>query len=120
MYKRQSHDGGTTWEKPTFDTTLIDPVCQGSIVALGKKDGKSIIAFCNNADTLNRNNLTLRISYDNGQNWSKSYLIYGNDSLPEKNDYSAYSDITLTNEGKVGILYEKDNYSKIVYTTIKP
>lgn len=115
-----SHDGGTTWEKPTFDTTLIDPVCQGSIVALGEKNGKSIIAFCNNADTLNRNNLTLRISYDNGQNWSKSYLIYGNDSLPEKNDYSAYSDITLTNEGKVGILYEKDNYSKIVYTTIKP
>lgn len=115
-----SNDGGTTWGEPSFDMTLIDPVCQGSIVSLGERNGKTILAFCNNADTVNRNNLTLRISYDEGQSWTKKQLIYGKDSLPEKNDYSAYSDIVFTTDRQIGVLYEKDNYSKIVYTAVKP
>lgn len=115
-----SHDGGTTWEEPTFDMALPDPVCQGSIVSLGEKNGQTILAFCNAADTANRNNLTLRISYDEGKSWSKQQLIYGGTVDPNKNDYAAYSDIVATQKGEVGILYEKDNYSKIVYTTVKP
>jgi len=31
---------------------------------------------------------------------------------------SAYSDLVLVNKQQIGILYEKDNYSKIVFTTI--
>ena len=115
-----SHDGGTTWEEPTFDMALPDPVCQGSIVSLGENNGQTILAFCNAADTANRNNLTLRISYDEGKSWSKQQLIYGGTVDPDKNDYAAYSDIVATRKGEVGILYEKDNYSKIVYTTVKP
>lgn len=115
-----SHDGGRTWEAPTFDTTLADPVCQGSIAAIDGKNGRQAIVFCNNADTLCRNNLTLRTSHDGGHTWSKSRRIYGRTDAPERNDWSAYSDITPVGHGKVGILYEKDNYSKIAYTTMKP
>jgi len=31
---------------------------------------------------------------------------------------SAYSDIVLMNKNNIGILYEKDDYSKIVFTVI--
>jgi sialidase-1 len=42
---------------------------------LAKKKGKSILAFCNPADTARRDNLTLQISYNEGKTWKKSYLI---------------------------------------------
>lgn len=115
-----SRDGGRTWGRPTFDTTLPDPVCQGSIADAGGRGRRQKIVFCNNADTLSRNNLTLRVSLDDGRTWSRSCRIYGRDSLADRNDWSGYSDITPAGHGKVGILYERDNYSEIVYTTVKP
>jgi Neuraminidase (sialidase) len=36
---------------------------------------KTILAFCNAADTKNRDNLTLRISYDEGKTWVKNWVI---------------------------------------------
>lgn len=115
-----SSDGGATWDTTYFDTTLIDPVCQGSILNLGKKNGKNILAFCNAADTKQRNNLTLRISFDEGKTWKKSFLIYKNQSeLRNKFDYAAYSDLVKLNKNTIGILFEKDNYAEIAFTIKK-
>ncbi|MBS1591638.1 MAG: exo-alpha-sialidase [Bacteroidetes bacterium] len=111
-YIALSNNGGETWYKQYFDTNLPDPVCQGSLLNIGKKT----LAFCNNADTVKRNNLTLRISTNDGKTWGKSFLIYSND---KENDASAYSDIVKLNENTIGVLYEKDGYSKIVFTAIK-
>jgi sialidase-1 len=113
-----SHDGGNTWDTSYFDPTLIDPVNQGSILTVGKKDGKNIIAFCNAADPRRRDNLTLRISYDDGKNWSRQYGI---DKSPSgsKGDFTAYSDLVKIGKKKIGVLYEKDNYKQIVFTTVK-
>lgn len=115
-----SKNGGETWETPRFDFRLIDPVCQGSILSFDNHRGTKILAFCNAADTLRRNNLTLRISYDGGKSWAKDYLIYGKNEQTKPIDYAAYSDLVLTGDSQIGILYEKDNYSKIVFTTVKP
>ncbi len=111
-YIALSKDGGETWYKQYFDKKLPDPVCQGSILNVGKKT----LAFCNDADTNKRNNLTLRISKDDGKTWTKRFLIYSNDKI---NDASAYSDIVNINKNTIGVLYEKDGYSKIVFTTVK-
>lgn len=111
-----SSDGGATWDTTYIDHTLIDPVNEGSILTIGKKHGKNIIAFCNAADTVNRNNLTLRISYDNGKTWRGSFLIDRDDS---KRDYTAYSDIVVISKNRIGVLYEKDNYREIVFAVIK-
>lgn len=108
-----SSHGGQTWDKTYFDKNLPDPVCQGSILNIGSKKGKNILAFCNAADTRRRNNLTLRISFDDGETWRKSFMIAKSPEL--KGDYSAYSDIVKLDRNKVGILYEKDNYSQIVF-----
>lgn len=113
-----SHDGGANWDTTYFDHQLPDPVCQGSILNLGMKHGKQVLAFCNAADTSHRNNLTLRISRDEGQTWKYKKIIA---SAPEgfKGDYSAYSDLVSTGRKRIGILYEKENYSRIVFTMVK-
>jgi len=112
-----SSDGGATWDTTYFDKTLIDPVNEGSILTVGSKDGKNIIAFCNAADTKNRNNLTLRVSYDDGKTWKRTYKIDGSDT--DSKDYTAYSDLVKLSKKKIGVLYERHNYKEIVFTTIK-
>ncbi len=110
-----SSDGGATWDTTYFDRNLPDPVNEGSILNIGMKKDKAILAFSNAADTQKRDNLTLRISYDEGKTWKKSILV---DSTGKK-DNTAYSDIILLNKKEIGILYEKDNYSKIVFAVVR-
>lgn len=113
-----SNDGGKTWESPYFDPVLIDPVCQGSILSLGERNGQTMLAFCNAADTLHRNNLTLRISFDEGKSWIKDFLIYGKTQDKQSIDYAAYSDLVQIADKQIGVLYEKDNYKTIEFTAI--
>jgi sialidase-1 len=35
-----------------------------------------------------------------------------------KGDYAAYSDLVLLNKNKLGVLFEKENYSKIVFLPV--
>ena len=113
-----SKDGGANWDTTYFDHNLPDPVCQGSILNIGKKKGKSILAFCNDASTTRRDSLMLRISYDEGKTWSKNILIDAAKSNTQA-DPVAYSDILAIGKNKIGVLYEKDNYSQIVFTILK-
>jgi sialidase-1 len=113
-----SSDGGATWDTSYFDQTLIDPVNQGSILTVGKKKGKNIIAFGNAADTRQRDNLTLRISYDDGKTWTKSIMIDKSEE-ESKGDFTAYSDLVKLGKKKIGVLYERNGYKKIVFTIVK-
>lgn len=112
----KSADGGKSWSSIAFDNNLPDPVCQGSILNIGKKNGKEMLAFCNAADTLKRNHLTLRISFDEGLTWKKNILIEGSDD--KKNDVTAYSDIVMLNKKEIGVLYERNSYAQIVFTLV--
>ena len=113
-----SKNGGQTWDSIYFDPQLPDPVCEGTILNIGKKKGKNVLAFCNAADTIARNNLTLRISYNEGKTWALSFPI---DKNPEnkKSAFTAYSDIVRLSKNKIGVLYERDNYSQIVFMPVK-
>lgn len=113
-----SMDGGATWDTTYFDTNLPDPVCQGSLLSFKSIDGKTYIVFSNPADPSRRNNLTLRISSDDGRTWFKNFLI-DKDGTDPNNDFTAYSDIVKISETEIGILYERNNYSEIVFTGIK-
>ena len=84
---------------------------------LGIKKGKHVLAFCNAADTVKRNNLTLRISYNEGETWEKQILI--DSSLdPKKRDFTAYSDIVKLSKNQIGVFDERDGYAQIVFTVI--
>lgn len=113
-----SSTGGETWDTTYFDRQLPDPVCQGTLLTIGKKKRKNILAFCNAADEKRRDNLTLRISYDDGKTWSRSLLV-DKATDPKQYDPTAYSDIVLLNKKTIGILYEKNGYSTIQFKAMR-
>lgn len=112
-----SNNGGSTWNTVYFDKNLPDPVCQGSLLNIGVKNGRNMLAFSNAADSLYRNNLTLRISLDEGKTWKHHYLIERADDAMLK-DAAAYSDIALIHKRSIGILYERNRYAEIVFTVV--
>jgi sialidase-1 len=113
----KSVDGGQSWTSISFDKNLPDPVCEGSVLNIGVKKGKQVLAFCNAADTSKRNNLTLRISYNEGETWEKQIFIDGNTD-PKKRDFTAYSDIVKLSKNEIGVFYERDGYAQIVFSVI--
>ncbi len=112
-----SKDGGETWNEIYFDENLPDPVCEGSILSIGTRKGKHILAFTNNDSQTRRDNLTLRISFDEGMTWNFRKVI---DKSPDSQakDYTAYSDIVELGKKTIGVLYEKDRYSQIVFRAV--
>lgn len=100
-----SKNGGETWDTTFVDHNLPDPICEGSLLNIGTKKGKAILAFCNNIDKNRRDSLSLRISFDEGRTWKKKMLI------ESKN--TGYSDIVKVSRKKIGVLYEAADYQKI-------
>lgn len=103
-----SKDGGLTFSEPVLDDTLIEPVCQASLLRAGK--GKnSVLLFANPADT-KRLNMTVRLSGDDGKTWSHSKSLYAGPS--------AYSNLIEISSKLIGILYEKGEsapYERITF-----
>jgi sialidase-1 len=106
-----SKDGGETWDTTFVDHNLPDPICEGSLLNIGTKKGKSVLAFCNNVSQQKRDSLTLRISFDEGKTWKKKFLI------EPKN--TGYSDIVKLSKTTIGILYEADGYKEVRFTIVK-
>lgn len=106
-----SKDGGETWDTAYVDPNLPDPICEGSLLNIGTKKGKSVLAFCNNDDQNDRDSLTLRISFDGGKTWKTKILI------DPKN--TGYSDIVKLSDKKIGVLYEADGYKEIRFVATK-
>lgn len=111
-----STDGGAKWDTTYFDKNLPDPVCEGALLNIGARGGKNILAFCNAADTRSRDNLTLRISFDDGKTWAQQYLV--DKSQAGEKDFTAYSDIVKTGKETIGVLYERDGYKAIVFKNV--
>ena len=98
-YVHHSTDGGTSWASRSFQPP--DPRCNAAILQFtAKRDGylRDRLLFCNAASNQGRRNLAVRISYDNGTTWSGGKVV---DTGP-----SAYSELTVLNDGTIGILYE--------------
>ncbi len=104
-----STDGGASWGNIKPDATLIEPVCQAAMLNLTWKS-KDLLLFSNPASIRNRSHMTVRVSLDNGNSWPYNKLIY--------DGQSAYSDMVVLEKGKIGLLYEKDEYKKIVFSNI--
>ena len=106
-----SKDGGVNWDTTFVDHNLPDPICEGSLLNIGTKKGKSVLAFCNNDSKKSRDSLTLRISFNEGKSWKKKFLI------EPKN--TGYSDIVKLSKEKIGVLYEADDYKEIKFIRVK-
>lgn len=102
-----SKTGGASWEPVRIATDLPDPVCQGSMLDYQPRRGKRVLLFSNLNHPKSRENLTVRVSTDDGKSWSAGQVIYSGPS--------AYSDLVIQQDNNIGVLYEKDKYARIVY-----
>jgi sialidase-1 len=93
-----SRDGGLSWSNPIPVEAMPDPVCQGSVLAIPARRGKSLVLFANAADERRRVNLTVRLSEDDGESWPVSRTVHAGPA--------AYSDLALARDGSVLCLYE--------------
>ena len=114
----RSSNGGVSWDTTYFERSLIDPVNQGALITLGFKKGKAIIVTSHTQDSLRRNNLMLHISRDDGFNWEPLAMIDATEAATPK-DYAAYSDLVAITKRQLGILFEKNQYKEIVFTTVQ-
>ncbi|MFH6962776.1 exo-alpha-sialidase [Flavobacterium plurextorum] len=110
-YVHTSTDEGKTWStKP--EPKLIDPGCNAEIIRYtAKADGydKNRILFSNAKIEKDRMNLTVRISYDEGKTWTEGKTIYGGGS--------AYSSLTILENGDIGVFFEKDDYTQNTFVS---
>jgi sialidase-1 len=105
-----SKDGGRHWSELHFDRTLIEPVCQGSLLRYPgpTKGGKNLLLFSNPASTRKRHRLTVRLSEDEGKTWPVTKVIYSGSA--------AYSCLATLPDRRVGLLYERDTSKKLTFT----
>ena len=111
----RSSDGGVTWGELAFDETLIEPVCQASFVrytnaeAGAEPGGKNRLLFSNPASKTDRVRMTVRLSYDEGETWPVSRLLY--------EGKSAYSSLAVLPDHTIACLYERreEPYSSSLY-----
>jgi sialidase-1 len=105
----RSRDGGESFTDFAWDETLVEPICQASLVGLmdatGRESGRML--FANPASTA-RERLTVRMSYDNGRTWPVSRLL--------EPGRAAYNDLAAGSDGTVFCLYERgeaDPYERL-------
>ncbi len=100
-----SRDGGKTWaEHPTSRKALMDPVCMGSLIHVGrelsgKADGR--LLFSNPSVPKGpRRQMSIRASSDFGATWGDMPLLL------DEGASAGYSCLTMVDDETVGILYE--------------
>jgi sialidase-1 len=111
-----SADGATGWSKPVFDDALVEPVCMGSIERVTWPDGEEpgVVVFANPANegpapksthwrdgrtgVAQRQNLTVRASYDDCQTWPVAKAL--------EPGWSGYSDLAVAPDGTLLCFYE--------------
>lgn len=108
-----SKSGGASWDHTYVDETLMDPVCQGSMLNIGYRQ-KKYVFFSNLHSIKSRDSLGIKFSTDDGSSWEFGTFI---EVAPPgyKGDWAAYSDLVQINKQEIGILYERKNYQEIVF-----
>lgn len=103
-----------SWESLFRLPEVPDPVCQGSVIQwTSRLEGEPAewILFGNPSNSSSRVNFTLRVSADGGDSWPVSRLLYGGSS--------AYSSICILPDRSIGVLFEKDNYTRLTFARVE-
>jgi len=108
-----TQDKGKTWSKHSSDHgALSEPVCMASLISHRLKDGRHVLFFSNPNSTTKRENMTVRVSLDDGKTWPSDRQIL----LDKKG--GAYSSLVMVDEETLGILYES-SLADLVFQKIK-
>jgi sialidase-1 len=110
-YIHVSQDQGHSWHSQP-DLQLIDPGNNAGFIkytSTQEGDDKNRLLFSNTKSSEKRENLTVRISYDEGKTWSEGKTIYEGSS--------AYSELTILENGDIGLFFEADGYRSAYFTS---
>jgi len=108
-YVHTSGDEGQTWQTRR-EPALPDPACNASLIRYTSVEegyNKNRLLFSNANSENKRRNMTVRLSYDEGQTWTEGKTIYAG--------HSAYSTLTILDNGDIGLLFEKDDHKENVF-----
>lgn len=101
-----SHDGGETITEFGPDLALPDPSDNGSLCSLSTGE----IVCTHNHDKNLRRRTVAKISKDDGKNWQMAKIL--------ECDSSAYSTSCELSNGQIGILFERNGYTEIVFCRV--
>lgn len=100
-----SKDAGESWSVVDWDRALNECPCQGSIIRLpgAGPGGKDALAFANPDNIgdrygVERNRLTVRLSYDEGKTWPVKKLVHAGPA--------SYSGLVALPNGDLGLVFE--------------
>jgi sialidase-1 len=99
----RSKDGGATFGPVEQDPALIDAVCNAGLTRY-QVSGSDLLVFTNAAST-KRENLTVKISPDEGKTWPYARTIHAGPA--------AYSTVIVLSDGSLGVLYERGDSSSV-------
>jgi sialidase-1 len=109
-----SSDGGQSWSKPRHHSDVYCPVCQASIVRYSLQPAAATNQLLHSGPGgPGRNNMTVRLSRDEGKTWSVAKVIHKGPA--------AYSDLVVLPGGTVGCLYERGDkhpYERVTFDRI--
>jgi Neuraminidase (sialidase) len=99
-----SRDKGMTWSSPFSQPAIQDPNCNGDLIRYtSMTDGYLKNRLLHSIPyATNRSNLSVLLSYDEGETWPVRKTVY-----PGK---SAYSSLTVLQDGTIGMYYEVGEY----------
>ena len=105
-----SADGATGWSTPVFHAGLYEPICMASVLRLtsAAQGGRSRVLYSNPDSSANaarqrgkwgiRENITVKLSYDDGQTWPVAKAL--------DPGYAGYSDLAVSPDGVIHCIYE--------------
>jgi sialidase-1 len=109
-----SRDGGATWTGLRDEEQLIDPANNASIIRVypeaptGTPEARQLL-FSNTESRDHRENLTLRLSCDNGATWPVRKVV--------EPSGASYSTLARLPDGRFGLLYERGSVTAIAFAT---
>jgi sialidase-1 len=111
-----SDDGGITFSKLRRDKELLEPICQASIIRYTWRDSDGHLSriLFSNPSSIKRQNMAVRMSYNEGGNWIVAKVVHEGPS--------AYSCLVILPDRTIGLLYEcgdKDRYERIDFAHFK-
>lgn len=101
----RSTDGGLSWSAPRYDSVLVDPAVNGDLLrysSVVEGADTSRLLFAIAADPQLRRNLTIFMSYDEGNSWPVKKVLNAGDA--------AYAALTLLQDGSIACVYENGEY----------
>jgi sialidase-1 len=98
-----SDNGETGWSPLRYDQALPEPICFGSLVRLSQPPGdrRTRLLFVNphNPAGRERKNLTIKLSYDEGETWPEAKTV--------EPGPSGYADLAVGLDGSIYCMYER-------------